>query len=89
MPPFNGSDYYTVREWSACHKILMVDSRKDDNAWPLFREEHVTRRTDLEQHLRASYKLINEYEDILSLSADPAERAWARRAIDEQWDINP
>ena len=37
----------------------------------------MARKTDLEQHLRASYKLIKEYEEILRLSGDPTERARA------------
>jgi hypothetical protein len=45
----------------------------------------MTRATDLEQHIRDSYKLISEYEEILSLSDEPAERARSKRAIGEQW----
>lgn len=44
----------------------------------------MARREDLEGHIRESYRLIREYEDILRLSADPKERARARRAIEEQ-----
>ena len=47
----------------------------------------MSRKTDLEQHIRESYKLIREFEDILRLSDNPKEQARARRAINEQWDI--
>jgi hypothetical protein len=47
----------------------------------------MTRKSDLEQHVRESYQLVREYEDILRLSEDPRERARARRAIDEQWAL--
>jgi len=45
------------------------------------------RKTDLEQHIRESYKLIREYEDILRLSDNPKEQARSRRAIEEQWGL--
>ena len=47
----------------------------------------MTRREDLEENVRQSYQLIREYEDILRLSADPREKARARRAIEEQWAL--
>jgi hypothetical protein len=47
----------------------------------------MTRKSDLEQHVRESHQLVREYEEILRLSEDPKERARARRAIDEQWAL--
>jgi hypothetical protein len=47
----------------------------------------MSRKIDLEQHIRESYSLIRQYEDRLRLSADPKEQARARRAIEEQWDL--
>jgi len=43
------------------------------------------RKEDLEGHIRGSYKLILEYEDIMRLSDNPKERARAQRSINEQW----
>ena len=45
------------------------------------------RKEDLEQHIRESYKLIREFEDILRLSDNPKEQARARRGIEEQWEL--
>ena len=39
----------------------------------------MTRKSDLEQHIRESYRLIREYEDIQRLSADPKEQARPQR----------
>jgi hypothetical protein len=47
----------------------------------------MTRKSDLEAHIRQSYQLVREYEEIERLSADPKERARAQRAIDEQWAL--
>jgi hypothetical protein len=47
----------------------------------------MTRRQDLESHIRASYILICEYEDILRISDRPKEKARARRNIREQWGL--
>ena len=47
----------------------------------------MTRKSDLEAHIRQSYQLVCEYEDIERLSEDPKERARAQRAIDEQWAL--
>lgn len=44
----------------------------------------MTRKSDLEQHIRESYKLVHEYEEIQRLSDDPKEQARSRRAIEEQ-----
>jgi len=44
----------------------------------------MSRKTDLEQHIRESYQLIREYEEIQRLSDDPKEQARSRRAIEEQ-----
>jgi hypothetical protein len=43
------------------------------------------RKEDLEGHIRGSYKLILEYEDVIRLSDNPKERARAQRSINEQW----
>lgn len=42
-------------------------------------------KTDLEAHIRESYKLIQEYEEIQLLSDVPKEKMRAKRAIEEQW----
>jgi hypothetical protein len=47
----------------------------------------MTLKTDLEQHIRGSYKLIQEFEDILQFSDNPKEKARSRRAIGEQWEL--
>jgi len=47
----------------------------------------MSRKTDLEQHIRESYSLIRQYEDMLRLSADPKEQARSRRGIEEQWEL--
>jgi hypothetical protein len=43
--------------------------------------------TDLEQHIRDSYELIKQYEDIIKVSNNPKEQARSRRAINEQWQL--
>jgi formylglycine-generating enzyme required for sulfatase activity len=47
----------------------------------------MSRKTDLEGHIHASYDLILKYEAILQTSSDPKEQARARRAIEEQWGL--
>jgi len=47
----------------------------------------MSRKGDLERHIRESYKLIGEFEDTLRLSDNPKEQARARRAIEEQWKL--
>jgi hypothetical protein len=47
----------------------------------------MTRRHDLESHIRESYALIRDYEDILRTSDRPKEKARARRNIEEQWGL--
>lgn len=44
----------------------------------------MSRKDDLEESIRESYRLIREYEDIRRLSSDPKERARAWRLISEQ-----
>lgn len=44
----------------------------------------MTLKTDLEQHIRESYKLIKQFEDILRLSDNPKEQARSHRVIEEQ-----
>ncbi|MBN2252914.1 MAG: hypothetical protein JW701_04400 [Kosmotogaceae bacterium] len=44
----------------------------------------MTIKTDLEQHIRESYKLVREYQEILRLSDNPKEQARSRRTIEEQ-----
>jgi hypothetical protein len=44
-------------------------------------------KTDLEHHIRESYKLISEYEEMLRLSSDPKEQGRARRNVEEQWKL--
>lgn len=43
----------------------------------------MSRRSDLEHHIRESLKLIRDYEEIIRLSNDPKERTRSRKAIDE------
>jgi len=47
----------------------------------------MSRKDDLENAIRDSYKLVREYADILRLSSDPKEQTRARRAIEEQWKL--
>jgi hypothetical protein len=47
----------------------------------------VGRKDDLESHIRASYDLIHQYEEIARTSDRPPEKARARREIEEQWDL--
>ena len=47
----------------------------------------MTRQTDLEQNIRASYDLIREYETILQTAVDPKEKRRYTREMDEQWDL--
>lgn len=47
----------------------------------------MSRKEDLENHIRESYNLIREYEEILRTSDRPKEKARAQRAVDEQWDL--
>lgn len=47
----------------------------------------MSRKTDLEQHIRESYNLTRDFEDILRLSDNPKEKARARRAIEEQQEF--
>lgn len=47
----------------------------------------MTRKEDLEGHIRDSYNLILEYEEILRTSDRPKEKARARRNIEEQWEL--
>lgn len=45
----------------------------------------MSRKTDLERHIRDSYALICEYERILQNLSDPKEKARSRREMEEQW----
>lgn len=47
----------------------------------------MARRKDLEGHIRESYNLICEYEEIMRTSDRPKEKARARRNIEEQWNL--
>jgi len=47
----------------------------------------MSRKEDLEHHIRESYSLISKYEDILRLADDPKEQARARRVIEEQQEL--
>jgi hypothetical protein len=47
----------------------------------------MSRKTDLEHHLRASAQLIQEYEEIIRLSDNPKEKLRSRRVIEEQWAL--
>lgn len=45
----------------------------------------MSRKTDLERHIRGSYRIIHEYEEIIKTSSDPKERERAERGTEEQW----
>jgi hypothetical protein len=45
------------------------------------------RKDDLEDSIRESYRIINEYEAIIRTSDRPEEKARARRVIKEQWGL--
>lgn len=45
------------------------------------------RRNDLERHIRESYAIIRQYEEIERTSDRPKEKARARRNIEEQWNL--
>jgi len=47
----------------------------------------MSRKEDLERHIRASSQLILEYEDIIRSSENPKEKARSQRVIDEQWEF--
>lgn len=47
----------------------------------------MTIKADLEQHIRESYKLIHEFQEVLQLSDSPKEQARSRRAIKEQQEL--
>jgi hypothetical protein len=47
----------------------------------------MSRKTDLERHIRESYELIREYQAITQVSDDPREKRRSQRAIDEQWTL--
>ena len=44
-------------------------------------------KDDLETNIRESYRLINEYEEIIRFSDIPKEKVRAQRTIDEQWKL--
>ncbi len=50
------------------------------------RRKH-NRKQDLEGHIRESYNLIREYEEILPTSDRPKEKTRARRNTEEQWAL--
>jgi len=45
------------------------------------------RKEDLEQHIRQSYDLIRQYEEVVQNSPYPQAQNRARRAIEEQWSL--
>ena len=47
----------------------------------------MSRKMDLEQHIRESYGLVREYKSILQTASDPREKIRCRRAIEEQWRL--
>jgi len=47
----------------------------------------MSRKEDLEEHIRESYNLIRQYEAIIQTSPDPREQTRSQRAIDEQWGL--
>lgn len=49
--------------------------------------ECMSYKSDLEEYIREAYQLIHEYEEILLLSSEPKEKARARKAIKDQWEL--
>jgi len=47
----------------------------------------MSRKEDLERHIRESYSLICKYEEIQRLSDDPKEQSRSQRNIGEQWEL--
>ena len=47
----------------------------------------MSRKEDLEQSIRESYRIIRDYEAVIRTSDRPEEKARARRMIDEQWAL--
>jgi len=47
----------------------------------------MSRKDDLERHIRQSYAIIREYEDIVRTSGQPEEGVRAQRQIDRQWGL--
>ena len=47
----------------------------------------MSRRTDLEKSIRASYALIRQYEDIVRLTDDPKKEERSQKDIDKQWKL--
>ena len=47
----------------------------------------MSRKDDLEQSIRESEDLINQYQAIIRESSDPKERARPRREIEEQQEL--
>jgi len=45
------------------------------------------RREDLERHIRQSYDIVRQYEEIVQTSSRPEEKARARHEMDEQWGL--
>jgi hypothetical protein len=45
------------------------------------------RKTDLEQHIRACYGIVREYEEMVQTSDRPEEKLRAQREIGEQWAL--
>jgi hypothetical protein len=47
----------------------------------------MSRKGDLESHIRESYGIVREYEDLIRTSDRPEEKLRARRAIEGQWAL--
>lgn len=47
----------------------------------------MARKTDLEGHIRESYQIILECEDIVRVSSDPKEKTRNRRMVQEQREL--
>lgn len=47
----------------------------------------MARRSDLERHIRESYDIIRQYEQIIRTSNRPEERARAKRKVGGQWEL--
>ena len=47
----------------------------------------MSRRQDLESHIRASYGIICEYKDLIRTSDRPEDKQRAKRLIDGQWSL--
>lgn len=84
-PPYETQDYKAAVIWLII--INHIDEKSAHVSQTLLSdqgERQMTRKSDLEKHIRESYQIIRECEDIVRLSNDPKERLRNQRTIEEQ-----